>query len=140
VNVLCTADRHRPYLMTRVHGTNDYINAVFVDVRIIFSYLIVCVLCMLMMSISKCLNSLKFCIILLQFCQNELKPPAPPPRPNLQWSLPESNQFLLVTHLTILKDLSKFVSNCLSDLADRQTDKRLVKHILLGREGSKAFN
>jgi len=27
-----TADRHRPYLMTRVQGTNDYINAVFLDV------------------------------------------------------------------------------------------------------------
>ena len=26
------ADRHRPYLMTRVQGTNDYINAVFLDV------------------------------------------------------------------------------------------------------------
>jgi len=26
------ADRHRPYLMTRVQGTNDYINAIFVDV------------------------------------------------------------------------------------------------------------
>jgi protein tyrosine phosphatase len=25
------ADRHRPYLMTRVQGTNDYINAVFLD-------------------------------------------------------------------------------------------------------------
>ncbi|ELT88458.1 hypothetical protein CAPTEDRAFT_112007 [Capitella teleta] len=25
------SDRHRPYLMTRVHGTNDYINAVFLD-------------------------------------------------------------------------------------------------------------
>ena len=31
---VCTADRHRPYLMTRVQGTNDYINAVFVDVCI----------------------------------------------------------------------------------------------------------
>lgn len=30
--VICSADRHRPYLMTRVQGTNDYINAVFVDV------------------------------------------------------------------------------------------------------------
>ncbi len=28
------ADRHRPYLMIRVEGTNDYINAVFLDVRI----------------------------------------------------------------------------------------------------------
>ena len=27
------ADRHRPYLQTRVTGTNDYINAVFLDVR-----------------------------------------------------------------------------------------------------------
>lgn len=26
------ADRHRPYLMIRVEGTNDYINAVFLDV------------------------------------------------------------------------------------------------------------
>ena len=26
------ADKHRPYLMTRVPGTNDYINAVFLDV------------------------------------------------------------------------------------------------------------
>jgi len=31
---VCAADRHRPYLMTRVQGTNDYINAVFVDVCI----------------------------------------------------------------------------------------------------------
>lgn len=29
---LFSADRHRPYLMTRVQGTNDYINAVFLDV------------------------------------------------------------------------------------------------------------
>jgi len=36
VCVCCPADRHRPYLMTRVQGTNDYINAVFVDVCIIF--------------------------------------------------------------------------------------------------------
>ena len=28
------ADRHRPYLMIRVEGTNDYINAVFLDVSI----------------------------------------------------------------------------------------------------------
>ncbi len=28
------ADRHRPYLMIRVEGTNDYINAVFLDVRL----------------------------------------------------------------------------------------------------------
>ena len=27
-----SADKHRPYLMTRVQGTNDYINAVFLDV------------------------------------------------------------------------------------------------------------
>jgi len=32
--VVHTADRHRPYLMTRVQGTNDYINAVFVDVSL----------------------------------------------------------------------------------------------------------
>jgi len=31
---VCVADRHRPYLMTRVQGTSDYINAVFVDVCI----------------------------------------------------------------------------------------------------------
>ena len=29
---LVASDRHRPYLMTRVHGTNDYISAVFLDV------------------------------------------------------------------------------------------------------------
>ena len=27
-------DRHIPYLMIRVEGTNDYINAVFLDVSI----------------------------------------------------------------------------------------------------------
>lgn len=31
---LFVADRHRPYLMVRVEGTNDYINAVFLDVSI----------------------------------------------------------------------------------------------------------
>lgn len=30
--LILTADRHRPYLMTKVAGTNDYINAVFLDV------------------------------------------------------------------------------------------------------------
>jgi len=29
-----TAERQRPYLMTRVQGTNDYINAAFLDARI----------------------------------------------------------------------------------------------------------
>lgn len=29
---VCTADRSRPYLMTRVPGTNDYVNAAFIDV------------------------------------------------------------------------------------------------------------
>lgn len=32
---LVASDRHRPYLMTRVHGTNDYINAVFLDVSLV---------------------------------------------------------------------------------------------------------
>ncbi len=31
---IVAADRHRPYLMIRVDGTNDYINAVFLDVSI----------------------------------------------------------------------------------------------------------
>ena len=29
-----TAERQRPYLMTRVEGTNDYINAAFLDVSV----------------------------------------------------------------------------------------------------------
>jgi len=29
---ISTAERQRPYLMTRVQGTNDYINAAFLDV------------------------------------------------------------------------------------------------------------
>jgi len=29
-----TAERQRPYLMTRVQGTNDYINAAFLDVSV----------------------------------------------------------------------------------------------------------
>jgi len=36
-NICClfsAAERQRPYLMTRVQGTNDYINAAFLDVSV----------------------------------------------------------------------------------------------------------
>ena len=56
------------------------------------------------------------------------------PNPNVMWSRspPKSNQFLLITRRTLPKISSKFLNNFLSYPTDRQTDRRRVKHILLG--------